>query len=199
VQRIMDAALACFSRAGYHGTSLKEIAAEAGVAKSLVHYHFESKEHLLVELQAEYYRRLARQTRDWLSRQPPSVESAWGALEQVWSGLEAGAAQMPFALEVWRASMVNPDIKARLEGFEREMVELVHEGVITALGPLAARLPVPPDRFARLLDVLLHGFGLRLCLSANTAEVRRSFEDLKLLIRAALGLSDGGATEGGAR
>ncbi|MDI1335944.1 MAG: helix-turn-helix domain containing protein, partial [Lacunisphaera sp.] len=40
-------ALAEFAVAGYSGTSLQRIAELAGVSKSSVLYHFESKEHLL--------------------------------------------------------------------------------------------------------------------------------------------------------
>lgn len=48
--QIVEAAGACLARKGYANTSLKEIAAEAQVAPSLLHYYFDSKEHLLVEV-----------------------------------------------------------------------------------------------------------------------------------------------------
>ena len=41
---IRAAALKAFGRAGFQGTSIADIAQLAGVAKPLVHYHFESKE-----------------------------------------------------------------------------------------------------------------------------------------------------------
>lgn len=44
--RILDAAEALFSRLGYHGVSLRDIAGEAGVQVALSHYHFGSKEEL---------------------------------------------------------------------------------------------------------------------------------------------------------
>jgi AcrR family transcriptional regulator len=43
---IRAAALKAFGRAGFQGTSIADIAQLAGVAKPLVHYHFESKEAL---------------------------------------------------------------------------------------------------------------------------------------------------------
>jgi AcrR family transcriptional regulator len=47
-ERIIDAAYRTLVKQGYHGTSMKDIAAEAGVAPGLAHYYFESKEDLLV-------------------------------------------------------------------------------------------------------------------------------------------------------
>ena len=46
--RIIDAAYRALVRQGYHETSMKDIAAEAGVAPGLAHYYFETKEDLLV-------------------------------------------------------------------------------------------------------------------------------------------------------
>jgi AcrR family transcriptional regulator len=46
--RIVDAAYRTLVKRGYHETSMKDIAAEAGVAPGLAHYYFETKEDLLV-------------------------------------------------------------------------------------------------------------------------------------------------------
>ena len=48
--RILESALELFSEKGFAGTSVKEIAAKAGVSKALVHYIFENKEAILLEL-----------------------------------------------------------------------------------------------------------------------------------------------------
>ena len=46
--RIVDAAYRALVKRGYHETSMKDIAAEAGFAPGLAHYYFETKEDLLV-------------------------------------------------------------------------------------------------------------------------------------------------------
>jgi AcrR family transcriptional regulator len=51
--RILEAAFGVLSRQGYENTSIKDIAAEAGVAQGLVHYHYKSKQ-LLVLAVLEY-------------------------------------------------------------------------------------------------------------------------------------------------
>ena len=46
--KILDAAFNVLSRQGYENTSIKDIAEEAGVAQGLVHYHYKSKQQLVL-------------------------------------------------------------------------------------------------------------------------------------------------------
>ncbi|MCK4504786.1 MAG: TetR/AcrR family transcriptional regulator [Candidatus Aegiribacteria sp.] len=48
-EEILNAAEECFAEKGFSGTSMKEIAERAGVAKSLIYHHFDSKQHLWKE------------------------------------------------------------------------------------------------------------------------------------------------------
>ncbi len=50
LKRIMSAAVACFARQGYYGTTMEEIAAEAGIAKGAAYVYFPSKEAIFVAL-----------------------------------------------------------------------------------------------------------------------------------------------------
>jgi AcrR family transcriptional regulator len=49
-QRILDVALRLFADRGYAGTSIRDIAEELEVTKAAVHYHFPSKEQIVVAL-----------------------------------------------------------------------------------------------------------------------------------------------------
>lgn len=48
--RILEAAFAVLSRQGYGNTSIKDIANEANVAQGLVHYHYKSKQLLVLSV-----------------------------------------------------------------------------------------------------------------------------------------------------
>lgn len=58
---ILDSALEVFSRNGYHGASIDEIAQQAGISKALIYEHFPSKKDLHVSL-------LERHTQDIFER-----------------------------------------------------------------------------------------------------------------------------------
>jgi AcrR family transcriptional regulator len=61
-QQIVAAATAVLGRNGYANTSLKQVAAEAGIAPGLLHYYFQTKEELLLEVVASIDRQLIA---DW--------------------------------------------------------------------------------------------------------------------------------------
>lgn len=85
-EKLMDAAEKLFARRGFHGTSLREITAEAGVDLALVNYHFGSKKQLLAAVierrgQVLNERRLQRlaEVRREAAPRAPSTEAVVGA------------------------------------------------------------------------------------------------------------------------
>ena len=51
-EKILQAAFTVLAREGYENTSIKDIAEEAGVAQGLVHYHYKSKQQLVLAVLA---------------------------------------------------------------------------------------------------------------------------------------------------
>ncbi len=190
VRRILAAALTCWSRDGYHGASLKDIADEAGVAKSLLHYHFASKEHLLVELQGTYFRKVCGEIRERIARRPPSIAHALDTMDEVFAIVVESQSHFPFALEIWRASVHSPEVRARVDEFQREIGKLFREGIITSLGPLTRRLRLSPERLAALLQIVFDGFELGLFLNPDVERLRQVFEDFKMLVQVAVIMPD---------
>ena len=57
-QRILEATDQLFGTLGFDGTTTRDIAERSGVNKALIHYHFGTKDDLLVALLDQYYGRL---------------------------------------------------------------------------------------------------------------------------------------------
>jgi TetR/AcrR family acrAB operon transcriptional repressor len=57
-QKLLEAALAVFSRNGYDATRLEDIAAEAGVTRGAIYHHFGSKPELYTTLTGEMWERV---------------------------------------------------------------------------------------------------------------------------------------------
>lgn len=74
-RKIIDAGIALFSLKGFEGTSIAEIAARAGLKKSLVMHHFSSKDKLWRECVDDVYARVDRFFRhEFGDRRPETVE-----------------------------------------------------------------------------------------------------------------------------
>ena len=58
--RFIDASFALFSKRGFDGVTLDDIASEVGVTKGSLCWHFESKKAIIVETCAYYYRKWQR-------------------------------------------------------------------------------------------------------------------------------------------
>jgi AcrR family transcriptional regulator len=78
-QRIIDATIDCVARAGATEASMATIAAEAGVSKALLHYHYSDRARLLAEAVAQLGERLAARERSALAGADGSkaVDALW--------------------------------------------------------------------------------------------------------------------------
>jgi AcrR family transcriptional regulator len=155
IEPLLDAAANRFARLGYRETTVREIAAAAGMLPGSVYYHFPSKEHLLLEVYREGVDRLC-------ARVDAAVESAgrdpWDRLERVLAGhLETVLDQSDYARVLIRVLPDSlPDIAAELRAL-RDAYEQRFEAVIDALA-----LPDSVDR--TMLRLFLLG-------AANWAEI----------------------------
>ena len=75
----MAAAIDCFARLGYQGTTIDRIARDAGVTKGAVYYHFRDKEQLLFEAVKDHVGEFERQV---LAEVTPELD-AMAALRRV--------------------------------------------------------------------------------------------------------------------
>lgn len=77
---ILDAAERLFAKFGFDGTSMREIAQEAGVAQALLHYHFKTKEGLF---EAMFARRSGAINRIRLARLDAMLARGRPTLEEI--------------------------------------------------------------------------------------------------------------------
>lgn len=78
--RILHAALRLFSEYGFHGASVRQIAAEVGINPATLYAHYPSKEHILAELVLLGHQELDRRLRGALATAPPGPAAKLAAL-----------------------------------------------------------------------------------------------------------------------
>ncbi len=80
-QRIMEAALACFARKGYHKTTMDDIVAESGLSKGTLYWYFRSKDDLFFSLVTSFFLEI-RQDLDAIFEQHTTASDKLRALAQ---------------------------------------------------------------------------------------------------------------------
>lgn len=159
--RILQAALELFSTRGYHGTSMQQLAAAAGVSKGLLFHHFTDKARLLEALLADLQQRLGP---------VPAVESASPReayelmIHQIFQHLtaapELAKLLVPLAIHI-----------ADTPAFHELMTQKMH-GIQSYVTDLLRAMGVPePESEAQQLALTLDGLQLRMAVDPERAPV----------------------------
>jgi AcrR family transcriptional regulator len=185
--RILDAAVRRIAREGIDEVRIARIATDAGVSPALVHYHFDSREALLVEALEHSYE-LAGSSRAAAAADGPAAERLATMID----------ACLPFAgeqrddwvlwVELWLRAARHPELAAtastlyaRLhEWFEAVLVEGVTAGEFPATTDAAGLT----DRLLAAID----GFGLRALIGDSAVPVERARAEVWAIAAEALGL-----------
>ena len=178
---IVAAAATALGRLGSAGTSMKEIATEAGVAPGLLHYYFSSKDALLVAVVGELDRQLAAA---WSA----AVEGVDDPLERLIAGVDATADHSARHPEVWRTladlsllSLSNPALATSCQALRDRFAAAIETEVRGALdGSSTAYTLAPPRALAGAIAAALDGAAVGALLTGRDATGQ--VEALKVMI-----------------
>ncbi|OBK35315.1 TetR family transcriptional regulator [Mycobacterium sp. 1245111.1] len=126
---LIAAAVALFSARGYEGTTVEQIAAEAGVAPRTLFHHFASKDDILFD---GYTGRLDEATRRFRASESRSL---WGALAEASNAVAEAISQQPDMFLV-RAQMYagHPALRATMLRLNDEWIDQLTGEVARWLG-----------------------------------------------------------------
>ena len=188
ITRILDAAEQLFAEFGYHGVTLKDVAARVGVSSTLIHYHFKGKESIF---EAVWARRAPLSARNRLEAMRRYAEQAGdnvtveGALHawidtdlnlqiedaEQWSAFGKIAAQANSSAG-WGAEKMtkyfNPVVLALIELLRKAMPDCDLERIFWGYHFVSGAMTHNMARTGRL-DDLSHG----LCSSSDFDAIKR--------------------------
>jgi AcrR family transcriptional regulator len=184
--QIVDAAIACFARDGFHRATMQDICREARLSPGAVYRYFSSKDEIVEAIADERHAREA----GFIGQ----AEEAGGGIE----GLRAlGRAffssladpderrRRLLGVQVWAEALRNPAVHALvMRGTDRqraEIAKLVREA--QERGELAPGLD--PDAVSRVMTALFQGFVLQQAWDAS-ADVAAYLETVEAMVDALL-------------
>ncbi len=180
---IIEAARTRLLREGHNGLSTRKVADTAGVPLSQLHYHFGSKQGLLLAVLAdENQRRLERQTRMYSSDRP-----LWERYEQACDFLEddLDSGYVRVLQEMIAEGWVNPAIGAEVRGLLRGWYDLLTGVATEAEGRFGGLGPFTAGEVATLISAAFVGAEALILLGFDRDDlpVRAALRRVGVLIR----------------
>lgn len=129
-KRILDAAMVCFGRDGFHGASMQKICAEAGMSPGALYRYFPSKESIIAAIvEGERSERLAMF--DMITKAPSVLGALAACLGELLSGRNMATARL--GPEIMAEAIRNEDLRNTMAACEAETSVLLAEALATAV------------------------------------------------------------------
>jgi AcrR family transcriptional regulator len=168
-RQILEAALVCFSREGFHRTTMPDIVAESRLSPGAIYNYFDGKEAIIEAIADD--RHAGERALIAEARAEPALV---GALRRIRNEF-FGSLQDPrerrrrrVGIQLWAEAQRNPRILALVRRGVDEPRRLLRE--LIAQGQRRREIPsdLDPDATARFMMAVFHGFVLQLEWDAKT-------------------------------
>lgn len=160
--QILEAAMICFARAGFHQTTMQDIVRQAELSPGAIYLYFSSKEEIIETLADERHRSehaMIAQAGKEEKIQDTLELLAWGFLGKLRDPDEQVRRRL--GIQIWAEALHNDRILALMRRGLDEPRKLMVEAIQAARlrGDLPANLDA--DALARVMIALFHGFILQ--------------------------------------
>ncbi len=160
-QRILDAALRCFSRDGFHNTTTGDIVRESGVSQGALYLYFNNKDDMIVALADDRHQSEAILNGLAQGEQDP-VRGLLSLIELYGSGL-SNAARLDarrVGVQGWaealRSPRIHESVTTGMSSVRAAIVKLIERGQHTG----QIRPEIDPEALARVLVATFQGLVL---------------------------------------
>jgi AcrR family transcriptional regulator len=175
--RILAAAFDCFCEFGYEKSSMKRIAARAGVSQPLLHHHFETKERLVQSAIGEMAAGIFSTAAEHLSQQGSAGQRLDAAKELLYALFVNNLHAATFTVEFAAAANHNPSLRQPYLDYQQTQ----RQNVVRFIEELAPGAEV--DVSAALIETFLLGMAMRRPFTTDLTAFRAGFDaHVQLLI-----------------
>lgn len=181
MQEIVAAARSCFARSGFHQTSIRDIAREAGIrSPSILHYHFESKEQIFLEVVWDTCEEIAA-----TARRAASGGGSTGvldALDSLWQEIDARPEITPLLVEFCSSAMRDERSRQMMADFLERMRAVIVDILDESMGRAVHLLPMQKDIMAAMVLNIVEGHAIHCAIQGPTALTRSQRRQLRALL-----------------
>ncbi|MFL6516293.1 MAG: TetR/AcrR family transcriptional regulator [Chthoniobacterales bacterium] len=172
--QILEAAIICFARKGFHLTSMHDISAEAGISVGLIYRYFQNKEAVIAAMADQH----KKEIQELLERaaQAPTLLESMEILFTAHCCENSPKVQSAFVVDLYAEASRNPPVSDMV----RDVLQAAMDGVtdLISRSPEANRAAhgLAPEELSELIFAVARGMLMRDVLQPQemTAAERRS-------------------------
>jgi TetR/AcrR family transcriptional regulator, repressor for uid operon len=155
--QILDAAVVCFAKRGFHQASMHDISAEAGISVGLIYRYFQNKEAVIAAMADRHKKRIHEILES--ARQAPSLRESLETLFTAHCGEAEPQVTAAFVIDLFAESSRNTHVAELV----RDVCETSMNGVtdLIARSPEGKRSDLSPRQMAELIFAVNDGMLLR--------------------------------------
>jgi TetR/AcrR family transcriptional repressor of uid operon len=175
--QILDAAVACFAKRGFHQASMHDIAAEAGISVGLIYRYFENKE-AVISAMADRHKKEIHEILE-RARQAPNLREALETLFTAHCGETEPAVTAAFVVDLFAEASRNTHVAELV----RDVCETSMNGVtdLIARSPEAQSSDLSPREMAELIFAVNDGMLLREVLKVGQTSAKSRERQLEVV------------------
>ncbi|MGI8890776.1 MAG: TetR/AcrR family transcriptional regulator [Chthoniobacterales bacterium] len=173
-QQILEAAMSCFAKSGFHQTSMHDISAEAGISVGLIYRYFTNKEEVIAALADEHKKTIA----ELLERasEAPTLLEAMEILFTSHCGEKSPQIIAAFVVDLFAEASRNPQVAKVVRSVAKAKTDGVAE--LIARSPEARLMPpgLDPHEVAEMIFAVNDGTMMRSVFSSASVSFSRQRE-----------------------
>ncbi len=166
-EQILIAAWKCFSRKGFHSTSMADVIAEAGLSAGAVYLYFRSKDEIIVAVGSQVFSGIQGRLVEFARQEPPASPAEIAAFlvrQPVLAREQAPADLVPLLIAVWSEATRNPALVALAdEIFSGLHVQIT--GMLERWERAGGTLPIRAAELTPVFLSLVQGFVIQQALA----------------------------------
>ena len=161
-ERILDAALTCFAREGFHAATVQDIVAESGLSPGAIYGYFKGKTEIAMAIASERHTMERRRMKFALAA--PDIDTS---LQRLLDGFvlelrnPAERRWRHLAVQLWAESLSNPRLKREALGGVSQAVDVLSRMIAQAQNRGSWPKHLDPAYAARVMIAILQGISLQ--------------------------------------
>ena len=166
-EQILFAAWKCFSRNGFHSTSMADVIKEADLSAGAVYLYFKSKDEIIVAVGSQVFGGIQGRLAEFARHDPPPSPADIAAFlvrQPVLAREQAPADLFPLLIAVWSEATRNPALVTLAEEIFNGLRGLI-TGMLERWVSAGGTLPMPARDLTPVFLSLVQGFVIQQALA----------------------------------